>query len=72
MNCYAHIDASGFEKRCNFVQIGDFESMHCFESKVIELHVALYFASLAASVAEIRYVQSTKLRSVRICVICVF
>ena len=56
MKCYAHIDPSGFEKRYNFVQIGDFESVHCFESKVNELYVVLYFTSLAASVAEIRYV----------------
>ena len=35
------------------MQNGDFELVRCFESTVNELHVALYFASLAASVAEI-------------------
>ena len=44
---------SGFEKRYNFVQIDDFELVYCFASAVNELHVALHFASLAASVAEI-------------------
>ena len=46
---------SGFEKRHNFAQIGDFELVYCFESTVIELH-ALCFASLAASV--LRYARS--------------
>ena len=45
---------SRFEKRYNFVQIGNLEVVHCFESTVNELHVALHFTSLAASVAEIR------------------
>ena len=35
------------------MQNGDFELVHYFESTVNELHAALYFASLAASIAEI-------------------
>ena len=46
------IYVSGFEKRYNFMQIGNFELVVCFESTVNELHV-LHFASLAASIAEI-------------------
>ena len=45
---------SGFEKRYNFAQIGNFELVYCFESTVNELHVALSFTSLAASVSEVR------------------
>ena len=41
-------------KRYNFAQIGDFELVYCFKGTVNELHVALCFASLAASVPEIR------------------
>ena len=48
------IYVSGFEKRYNFAQMGDIGIVHCFESTVNELHVALYFASLADSDAEIR------------------
>ena len=48
------IYVSGFEKRYNFVQIGNFELVVCFESTVNGLHVVLHFASLAASVAEMR------------------
>ena len=46
------IYVSGFEKRYNFMQIGNFELVVCFESTVNELHV-LHFTSLAASIAEI-------------------
>ena len=35
------------------MQIGNFELVHCFESTVNELHVALNFASLAVSISEI-------------------
>ena len=45
---------SEFENWYNFTQIGDFELVYCFESTVNELHVALCFVSLAASVPEIR------------------
>ena len=47
------IYVSGFEKRYNFAQMGDIEIVHCFESTVNELHVALNFVSLAATIAEI-------------------
>ena len=54
----AHV--SGFEKRDNFVQISNFAIVHCFESTVHGLHVALYLASLAASVAEIHSLKVQK------------
>ena len=44
---------SRFEKRYNVAKIGDYELVHSLESTVSELHVAVCFASLAASVAEI-------------------
>ena len=56
---------TGFEKRYNFVQIDDFELVYCFESTVNELLVALHFASLAASVAEI---SSLKVQNLGRCV----
>ena len=45
---------SGFEKTTHFVRMGDFELVLSSKRTVDELHVALYFASLAASVLEIR------------------
>ena len=56
-NVLDHVYVSRFEKRYNFAQIGDFELVNCFESTVNELHVALCFASLAASVAEKRLLE---------------
>ena len=40
---YLQIYVSGFEKRCNFAQIGDFGLVCCLECTVNDLHVALYF-----------------------------
>ena len=57
---------SRLEKRYNFVHSGNFELVHCFESTVNELHVAPYFASLVASVAEIR---SLKVRKYARCIL---
>ena len=45
---------SGFEKTTHFARMGDFELVLSSKRTVDELHVALYFASLAASVLEIR------------------
>ena len=56
MTLHAHIHnyiyLSRFEKRYHFTQIDNFELV-CFKSTVDEIHVAFYFASLAASDAEI-------------------
>ena len=57
------------------MQFDNFELVHCYESKVNELLVSLYFASLAVSIAEICSLQnytSTKLCSVHIRIVCVF
>ena len=39
------------------MQIDDFKLVYCFESAVSELHVALHFASLAASITEIHSIK---------------
>ena len=48
-----------------FRLIGNFELVYCFESTVNELHVALCFASPAASIPEIR---SLKLQNYAWCI----
>ena len=48
------LNVSVFEKTTHFARIGDFELVLSSKRAIDELHVALYFASIAASVLEIR------------------
>ena len=63
------IYVSRFEKRYNFTQIGNFELVCCFESTVNACSTLFHFSSCFR--CRDTLAESTKLRSVRICVVCV-